>query len=67
MSSFKRGTQREPRQNIIARGRKMVARRLKSEDLPARVLHRAAVCSIYRRAMAKVAARHSLELPATLA
>lgn len=48
---------------ILARGRKVAARRLAASGLPAHALRRAAVCPLYRRALAEVAARHGLELP----
>lgn len=49
---------------ILARGRKVAARRLAASGLPAHALRRAEACPLYRRALAEVAARHGLGLPA---
>lgn len=54
---------REPPRVLLARGRKVAARRFAAAGLPAHALRRAAICPLYRRALAEVAARHGLELP----
>ena len=48
---------------LLARGRKVVARRIAAAGLPAHALRRSAACPLYRRALAEVAARHGLEVP----
>lgn len=52
---------------ILARGRKVAARRLAASGFPAHALRRAEACPLYRRALAEVAARHGLGLPDGLA
>jgi hypothetical protein len=53
----------KPLRVILARGRKVAARRIAAAGLPAHSLRRAAACPIYARALAEVAARHGLRLP----
>lgn len=52
---------------ILARGRKVAARRLAASGFPAHALRRAEACPLYRRALVEVAARHGLGLPDGLA